>query len=663
MGDWDGDGAATPATFRDGHWAIFSSIVGRPRPARVFDYGREFDTAVAGDWDGDGRDEIGVRRGRVWLLRLEASAGAPWSRFEYGAARGVRPVTGDWDGDGVSGIGIFSGGTWSLRQTATAGTSSHRFSYGSADDVPVAGDWDGDRTDGMGIVRGATWHLRQQVGPGRPDVSATVTRPRYSVPVVWPNRAGPNARSCPTAADVAAGQSAAAPYVVPSPLLDRAGPAGATEQALKRSLVTAQRFLLVGKFEREYRALSHQPYLNLMQRNPSLELAVRGPAMEAAAVATGLRTDAFDAAAIGRSPAWATGHATWLIRSIACQHSAVSPGGWGRGWQTAHWAMLTGLSAWLLWDNLTTGDREDVALMLVTEADQRSRLAADYWQGADGQILSPGNTRAEENSWNAALLELAIQMMPDHPRAMAWRSRALEVEVAAYARLSDVTSAAVVNGRSLSEWLNGANIFRDGTLENHNRIHPDYMSTVQQLWWAADFAGLREGRTPRGVLHNGALVYGAFTTRQFSAPPYLLPGGTIYRIGTSGVYYPQGWDWGRGRAVPFLSLDAHALALGQDRDAAWPAAASLALRVFRQLRLQARNADGRTYTDPAEDAYGKREEYVAHQLGMAWLALYVRAHAPLRIDDDTYALPPNARTALMPQDVWPGSATTEPFSP
>jgi hypothetical protein len=315
-----------------------------------------------------------------------------------------------------------------------------------------------------------------------------------------------------------------------------------------------------------------------------------------------------------------------------------------------------------LWDHLAPEAREDVASMLVAEADRRTGLAAEYWQGPDGAILTPGNTKAEEDSWNSALLELAIAMMPEHPRATAWRSRALELEIASFARLSDVTSSAVVNGRPLSEWLGGANIFDDGTLENHSRIHPDYMTTVQHNWWAADFAGLREGRTPDAALHNGTLVYGAFTTREFPTPPYLAPGGTIYRIGTGDLYFPQGSDWGPVRPAHFLSVDAHALALKQDGDAAWPAAEALAARVSAQQALQARNADGRTYTDVTEDAYGKREEYVACNLGMAWLALYVGAHAPLVVDDDPYDLPADQPT-LGKRGTGSGTATTEPLSP
>jgi hypothetical protein len=661
LGDWDGDGAVTPATFLDGHWVIYDSVVGWPKPTRSFDYGRASDVAVSGDWDGDGRDGIGVRRAGEWHLVLEARPGPTWRRFAFGAARGGRPVTGDWDGDGVTGIGVVSSGTWSLRPTPTGGWPTQRFSYGLAADVPVAGDWDGDGRDGIGVVRVDTWHLRQLAGPGRPNLWRTVARPHNSVPVPWPNRAGREARSCPTAAAVVGGRPATAADVRPSPLLDRPGPTGATQGALRQSLGTAERFLLGANYQAEYLALSRQPYLNLMQRNASLEAAVRGPAMEAQALAIGLRTDAFDAAAIGRSPDWATDHVAWLIRSIACQHVSVTPGGWGYGWQTAHWAMLTGLAAWLLWDHLTAEDRDDVTSMLGAEADRRTQLAAEYWQGVDGEILTPGDTKAEEDSWNSALLELAIAMMPEHPRVAAWRSRALELEIAAFSRLSDVTSSDVVNGRALSDWLQGANILPDGTLENHSRIHPDYMTTVQHLWWAADFAGLREGRTPRAALHNGSLVYAAFTRGLFSAPPYLAPGGTIYRIATGDVYYPQGWDWGPARAAPFLSLDAHAVALGQDGDAAWPAADALAARVAAQQALQARNADGRTYTDPAEDAYTKREEYAAFNLGMAWLALYVGAHAPLRVDDDPYDLPPEGSTSSRRAASGPGTPTTEPL--
>ena len=46
--------------------------------------------------------------------------------------------------------------------------------------------------------------------------------------------------------------------------------------------------------------------------------------------------------------------------------------------------------------------------MIVYEADRQLTLPSAYWADANGTIISKGDTKAEEDSWNAALLELAV---------------------------------------------------------------------------------------------------------------------------------------------------------------------------------------------------------------------------------------------------------------
>ena len=671
--DWDGDGATTPAVFSNGRWSIYNTMVGAaPAPTAQFSYGTRGDRPITGDWNGDHKADIGVLRGNVWYLRLSASAGSTWRKFRWGLATD-RPVIGDWDRDGRDGIGMFRAGRWYLRNTASAGLSNSSFSFGTKGDAPVSGDWNGDRRDTIGVVRGSAWYLRDSPGGGRTQVRRAVTRPSTSVPTAWRTLAGPSGAACPTASPAVANRSQAAPQVRPSGLLDLVPPADPdtdpTGYRLRTALLDAERYLTGAHYAARWAPRRDHTFTNVSSRSSNPEKAIRLPAMEALTIAVAARTRGHNTEWVGRSSSEVISFADWLTRSIACEHRAVTPGGWGHGWQTAHWAMMAGLSGWLLWDGITPQTREYVAQMVVSEADFRLTQPVEYWADAQGAVHSPGDTKAEENSWNSTLLELAVNMMPAHPRAAAWRVRAVELQIASFATARDVVdSATVVNGVSLAARLQGFNAYDDGTVENHSRIHPDYMTNIQHLWWAADLAGLAGRRPPAAAFHNAGLVYGAFSTLSFApgalapvSPPegpstYLEPGGTIYRTGTDDLYFPQGSTWGAPRRAPFVSFDAHAAAYGIGPSGSWSAEEALGQHVAGQRALQAVNPDGRTYsTDPAlaaqQDRYYGREEYAAQQLATAWLARYVGTNrpGPLVLDTATYGTPnspaPQAREA------------------
>jgi len=454
--------------------------------------------------------------------------------------------------------------------------------------------------------------------------------------------------------------------VVPSTLLDSdvTASVGRVGRQVQRSLEDSERYLLNTQFETKWQATSGAAYLDLLaDARDTDELQIRLPAMSALTVAIGLRTGAFHRSVIGKGRLAAHRYVDQLVRSIACAHVSVSPGGWGRGWQTAQWAMLTGAAAWLDWDRLTPQTRVDVTSMVVAEADRLSTQAPDYWGLPDGTIVSPGDTKAEENAWNSSLLAFAAAMMPSAPHAALWKAQAAELAVAAYSTPADGSSSTVVNGVPLSTRLHGFNAYPDGTVENHQRIHPDYAGNVQLLWTAADFDGLARQRVPQAMFHNAGLVYSAFSTLPYTAGAaspaggtFSEPGGTVYVPGHSWIYYPQGDDWGTARRAHFVSLDAHSQVYARYLDAqGWAAARALAWHETGQRRLAESSGtdDGRTYSvDPTvaaeQDTYPGREEYAAQNLATAWLALYVGQLGVPRLDRSTLAVPVTSTEAAKP---------------
>ena len=169
---------------------------------------------------------------------------------------------------------------------------------------------------------------------------------------------------------------------------------------------------------------------------------------------------------------------------------------------------------------------------LFSEADRFIDYKVPYYMDREGKVLTPGDSKAEENAWNSEILEIASIMFPGHPNREAWDRKSIELQLSSYAAPDDWKTPGSIDGVPFSI-LAGSNIFADGTLVNHNRVHPDYMSAFMLNVlnrWFRNMAG-QEGRA--SSLHNGALVYHALTDLE-------LPTGTISTIPRRTTGAPDG---------------------------------------------------------------------------------------------------------------------------
>jgi hypothetical protein len=435
-------------------------------------------------------------------------------------------------------------------------------------------------------------------------------------------------------------------YVVPVDWseFDRGLPRDAQAERTRRILLNANRYALQTWFPAKFGAQTGR-YLNL---GGTAEANVRPPGSEALALATSLATGAYDERVTGFSRAQARAVAVRLITSIAYRHKTNTAGGWGEHWQSALWAFNAAFAGWLLGDDLDRADRELVERMVIAEADRFLTYQVPYYANPDGTINTPGDSKAEENAWNAAFVNLAVSMLPRHPNRAVWQDKALELMISSYSRPGDQHRDDVVNGKPLSAWLRGSNIFEDGTLVNHSRIHPDYFTSIANIAGAPLAYGLAGQPTPRAAFFNADLVYDALADHVFTAPPYAAPGGTIYRRDGAGratyeIYYPQGNDWGTSRQLHFLLLDTLADVFGFDDLAGVPARDWAAAHAGRALEMQSRFTDGRTYGAPSEDTYAGREEWVALLAGRTYLTHWLDHNARLRVTDRAYPVTPADR--------------------
>lgn len=364
------------------------------------------------------------------------------------------------------------------------------------------------------------------------------------------------------------------------------------------------------------------PYLQL---NGTREPQVRPPASEALTLAISLKTGAYDPVLTGVPLKTARDRAVKLTASLAYAHMANTAGGWGNHWQSAFWTYLAGTAGYLLWDELGAADREYVRKMVEHEANRFNQYPVPYYRDKAGKILSPGDTKAEENAWNSSLLQLATAMMPKHPNWQLWMNKNIELMISSYARPSDLNSSVVLHGKPVSEWLQGSNAEQNGLVINHSRVHPDYMSSITQLFNAPLLYTLAGMPTPRAAFFNADVVYDALVDWEFAHPPFQAPGGTIFMAGGAQIYYPQGNDWGTHRRLHFAYIDAAADAFGFDSLASRKGSYWEPYHAQMVLDMQKRpgHEDGRTYAARSEDTYAGREEWVAQFAGRAYLTRWI----------------------------------------
>lgn len=354
------------------------------------------------------------------------------------------------------------------------------------------------------------------------------------------------------------------------------------------------------------------------------QYTVRLPGMAALGLAISLTTGAYDATTTGVSEDRARTLAVRIVRSIAADHTANTTGtGWGYKWQPALWSFFAGLAGWLLWDEFTADEQTDIANMVGREADNRITQPSEFWKNAAGQVTSgrSGDSACEENSWNATVCLLAAAMMPTHRNRTLWLDRGIDLALTSFATSEDMADTTVRNGRTVASYLtSGYNANDDGTVVNHNTIHPDYIATASHNLMCAAAMNVGGLAAPLGLAWGVARSWRSMSEVVFDSPPYESPGGTIYaQDGT--LYYPDGASWSVVRYTDKLALDVLVDVYGLADGSAWAA-----LHAQKALDMQARDTTGQMYQDANEDTYQAREQWAHHLIAFAWLGLWLESN-------------------------------------
>ncbi len=361
---------------------------------------------------------------------------------------------------------------------------------------------------------------------------------------------------------------------------------------------------------------------------------IRAPSSAAYALAVLLRTGTYDEAVTGVSEKEARRRAAALIKGVAASYGETTAygKGWGNQWQSALWAALLGQAGWMLWDDLDADTRTLLTTCVTTEADRfiQKDYRVPYWSDRAGNVKFRGDSKAEENSWNAMVLQVAVAMLPRHSHVAEWKRIGSELMVSSFAKQQDMEKTEVLDGRPVREWLQGFNLREDGGLINHHLLHPDYMATpIHNLrsYLVQSLAGQRVSQTAD---FNARLVYRTLASHVWASPPYEAPGGTMYQPGKAELYYPQKTDWSRYRFDIYYLMDAYSDHFGWDKNLPHRSREWMRLRAERMLAMQARFPSGQMYAPGEFDTYPGREQLVAWQMGDAVLLRWLSAQKALQ---------------------------------
>ncbi|MCL2622428.1 MAG: hypothetical protein FWD31_02080 [Planctomycetaceae bacterium] len=395
----------------------------------------------------------------------------------------------------------------------------------------------------------------------------------------------------------------------------------------------AAKYALTAWYENKFGA---QPagghYLDVLLGPESVEYKVRGAGSQALTIATLLTLGLYDARHTGVSEQAALDLCTKITRSVAYCHR-VNFGGWGGGWQDDWWAAIAGHAGWLTWDHYDEKDRELIRKMVEWEANRRMTYTVPYLRKPDGTVVTPGDTKAEENAWNTAVLFLACAMMPNHDHYDKWYVKGIELAISAYSHPNDVESDIVINGKPLKEWLGGSNTEENYMVVNHDRVHPEYTSRTGLNLCNAAVLTLGGKPVPEGVFFNSDKVYRAVVETVFASPPYAAPGGTCYKPDTAEIYFPQGSDWGTCRYFVMGPWDAMIHAYGLDAGLSRDAAYWEKLHITKAKELQDRHEDGHMFANPAESQPGT-EAIVGFEATMAMWAKWAVLQKDFKVTNE-----------------------------
>lgn len=151
-------------------------------------------------------------------------------------------------------------------------------------------------------------------------------------------------------------------------------------------------------------------------------------------------------------------------------------------WESSLWAMSVAYSAFFQWEKLTDAQKEYIKQLLKAEC--------NYELNRSIPTGFAGDTKAEENGWEADVLAATLGLFPDDELAPQWFARLREFAINSYSHKDDANDNTIIDpgydNTTVAQLYKGQNLYDDYTLQNHNYFHTSYQNVViQELGEAA----------------------------------------------------------------------------------------------------------------------------------------------------------------------------------
>ena len=271
-------------------------------------------------------------------------------------------------------------------------------------------------------------------------------------------------------------------------------------------------------------------------------------------------------------------------------------------WESSLWAMSVAYSAFFQWDRLTAQQRDYVYRLLKAECNYELHRSIPTGYA--------GDTKAEENGWEADVLAAALGLFPDDELAPQWFQRMREFAINSYSHPDDARDSTVIDPdydmTTVAQLYRGQNLYADYTLQNHNMFHTSYQNVVMQELGEAALAlklfqlGLQgvERWHSRALMHNNQAVMDEVMNWLATADGELA--------------MPNGNDWS---LFLFDQITSYSTQACFQRDANALLLENLA---YKNIKARQRTtADGSWLLRP--DVGARRMGVQAHRVMMTWL--------------------------------------------